>query len=83
MVQWLACRTIPQNAGIALVGDADCHNGSCFDTGFCQGLDCDTKLALPVLFGVMLDPTRLWKVLSEFALRHGADVAIVIEQDGT
>src|SRR2546426_8763415 len=54
IVERLASEPVPQNAGLALVGDADGRNIGSFQTAFSQGRPAHFKLALPNLPRIVL-----------------------------
>src|SRR5207244_5498198 len=73
-------RTLPQNSGLALVGDADRGNravrsGNCFTAG--------RDDAPPDLFGIVFDPARLRILLRQLGLGGGTRPSGPVEQDCT
>ena len=78
VVDRLAARPLPHDRGLALIGDADGrHIG-----GGGQHLAADGQGRLPDLLRVMLDPAVGREDLRQLALRHGADMAFAVEDDG-
>ena len=59
---------LPQDCGLALIGDADCGHIGGGDA--CSGESSANHVdgPIPYLVGVVLDPAWLWKVLLVFEL---------------
>src|SRR5690606_8650723 len=74
---------VPDDGGLALVGDADGRDLLVGDAGLGQGLDEHGALSGPDFHGVMLDPTGLRVDLREFALGDGDHVGVAVQHDGT
>ena len=81
VVDGLACDLIPDDGGLALVGDADGSDVGGSRADLLHGLDGYAKLRSPDLICVVLDPAGLRKVLGEFALRDAAHFAALIEKN--
>ena len=73
---------VPDDRGLALVGDADGGDVPRPQVRAPQRLDGDGDLRRPDLVGIVLDPARLRKDLLELPLPDGDDGAVVIEDDG-
>ncbi len=69
---------LPQDRGLALVGDADRGDRTVRGGG---GFAAGGKDAAPDLLGIMLDPARLRVELGQFDLRGMAGPALRVEQD--
>ncbi len=81
-VDGVAGFSVPEKGGFALVGEADGGNFGGGNFGFGENFAGNVALGVPDVFRIVFDPTGLRKVLGEFALGEGADVAGVIEQEG-
>ena len=73
---------VPDDRGLALVGDADRRDVRQPHLRAAERLDRHRDLRGPDLLRVVLDPPRLREELSELFLRHRDGDAVVIEQDG-
>ena len=82
IVQGEAAAAFPEEDGFALVGDADGGDVGRRQPCLGEGLDSNAELAAPDLATVMFDPSRLRKDLGKFPLRQGADLEVLIEDDG-
>ena len=73
---------IPEQRGLALVGDAD--GGEISGGYFCPGerLGGAISLGVPEILGLMLNPAGLRIMLRKFALRGGDGVAVEVEDEG-
>ena len=78
VIDRLAGRPIPHDGGLALIGDADGRH----IRGGGQHLAADREGRLPDLLRIMLDPAVGREDLRQLALRHGADMALAVEDDG-
>ena len=73
---------VPDQGGLALVGDADGgYLGRLDALGF-QHFSCDSHLAAPDLHGIVFHLAWLGVVLGEFLLRDADDAGVLVEQDG-
>ena len=70
---------VPEERGLALVGEAERGEMGAGEIGFGDGGEGGAAGGFPKIGGVVLDPTRLGKVLGEFLLGLGDDAAAVIE----
>ena len=77
-----AGRGIPQEAGLALVRDADRIDLRGSDAGLGEHLLRHRQLRAPDLACVVLDPARVGKDLPELLLRDGDRLAGPVEQNG-
>jgi hypothetical protein len=77
----LARAPVPQQRGLALVGDADGADVGGRQPGLGDGFLRGGQLRGPNLHRVVLDPAGLRKVLRQLALRHRDDAALRIEDD--
>ena len=77
-----AGHAVPQQRGLALVGDADRGHLRGLDAALRQRLARAGELAVPDVERVVLDPARLGEVLGEFTLAAGHRQASAVEQDG-
>ena len=82
VVERLAGVFVPEEGGLALVGDAEGGDVGGGDARFFNGLAGGLEDGLPDLGGVVLDPTGLGEVLGEFLLRDGEGAAAVVVDDG-
>ncbi len=73
---------VPDDGGLALVGDADGGHLLVGDAGLGQGFDEHAALGRPDFHGVMLDPARLRVDLRELALGDGHHVGVAVQHDG-
>jgi hypothetical protein len=80
-VDGLAGVAIPDDGGLALVGDPDGGDIGRADIRLREHLGCDSGLSGPDIARVVLDPAGLWENLRKFFLRDGDDRAGVIEHD--
>jgi len=76
----LACRPLPHDSGLALIGDAD--RGDRFRSDPAQHFAADVKHGPPDLLGVVLHLPRRGIDLRERHLRRGAGTALTVEQNG-
>ena len=74
---------IPQDGGLALIGDADGSDVLPADAHARHHLADDGSLGRPYLLRVVLHPARLGKMLCELLLRHGQALALAVEDDGS
>src|SRR5215469_7976415 len=81
-VDGLAGGAVPDDDGLALVGDADCGDVARAGAGLAQGFDGAGHLAGEDLHGIVLDPAGLRVELLELLLRDGGDGAGLVEEDG-
>ena len=72
---------VPDDDGLALVGDAQPGDAVRAEAGIGKGLPCGLDGGAPEVFRVVLDPARPRVVLQEFALRGGERDAARIEHD--
>ena len=82
VVDRLAGRLVPDDDGLALVGDADRRDVASVEPGRLQRLAAGRNDALPDLFGIVLDPSRRRVMLREFLLAGGDDLHRAVEHDG-
>ena len=75
--------TLPQDGGLALVGDADARNVAGVHAALGDHLVHHAVLAGPDLHGVMLYPALMRVDLLKFPLLHTEDVLLVVKEDGT
>ena len=66
---------IPDEGGLALVGDADGGNVVVADVGSADGVCYHSDLAGPDFVCIMFDPSRLREELGKFFLGDGDDFA--------
>src|SRR6185503_21155517 len=78
----LAGLPVPEDRGLALVGDADAHHILERDLGPAQHFARGVALRLVDLLRVVLDPAGLRENLAELALRGVHPLAVLVEQDG-
>ena len=78
----MAGLAIPQQGGLALVGDADRRNVRRFQSGPGERAPRDAELRAPDVLRVVLHPARLGKNLTEFLLRLRAHAAVFGKYDG-
>ncbi len=78
-----AAGPLPQQGGLALVGDADGRHVARRNAGSGQRLAPAGKLRPPDLVGIVFDPARLRKILGQLALCRRHRPAPGIEKDGT
>src|SRR4029079_13571138 len=81
-VDGLAALPVPDNGGLALVGDADGRDVG--GRGGRLGERCFFRFdgGAPQIFGLMLDPARSREMLREFLLGDSGDGKVGPEQDG-
>ena len=77
----LAGLAVPQHRGLALVGDTQGTQLRCTQPRAGQRLAGHRQLRAPDLHGIVLDPARLRKMLSELLLRHGDDGTMAVEHE--
>ena len=82
VVDRLAGLAVPDDGGLALVGDADGRDVARPQPGAAERLDRDGDLRRPDLVRVVLDPAGLREDLLELLLRDADDGAVVVEHDG-
>jgi hypothetical protein len=70
---------IPEHGGLTLIRDAHGSDVTRSCPRFPQHFIDGRALGIPDFVGIVLDPTRIREELSEFPLRAGHDVAVVIE----
>jgi hypothetical protein len=80
--QGAARGALPEQRGLALVGDADGRHVRAAQPGGGERPGGDVALAGPDLLGVVLDPARSWEDLAEFLLCHRQDSAVGTEGHG-
>ena len=80
VVNRLAGLAIPDDSGLALVGDANGRHIARAGASFLQSFKCDGDLRRNDVLGIVLDPAGLGKDLIELALGNGADGAALIKQ---
>ncbi len=73
---------VPDDRGLALVGDPDSRDLARFESRAAERLDGHADLRRPDFLRVVLDPPGLRKDLLEFFLRDRFDGAVAIEHDG-
>ena len=73
---------IPDDAGLALVGDADGGDVACLQLRSCERLAGRFDGRAPDVLGIVLHPARGRIVLGELALREPQDAQIGAEHDG-
>ena len=78
-VDRLARGPVPEDDGLALVGDADGGDGAGGEACLGQGFAGDREGIPPDDLGVMLDPAGTWIVLLELALAGGDRPTVPIE----
>jgi hypothetical protein len=76
-----AGEAVPQDGGLALVGDAGGGDLAGGDGGLGEGLGGDAFQVAPDLQGVVLDPAGFGEVLAVLALRDRHQPPVVVEQD--
>ena len=81
MVNRLTGLAIPHNNSFSLVCDADRRDVLIGGTDLLHSLTRNRKLRLPDFICIMLDPTGNREILSEFLLRHAADLSLLIEEN--
>ena len=72
----LSGRAVPDQRGLALIGDADRGDVARVEPGLVQRLARGGELAFPDLDRVVLDPARLRIDLPELALSHRDAAAV-------
>jgi hypothetical protein len=83
VVDRLAGLAIPDQRGLALVGDTYARNLYSFFSGLLQGLATDFEHRLPDFLRVMLDPAILRVDLCEFLLGKSDTVPFVVKDHRT
>src|ERR1051325_1750415 len=78
----LARRAVPDDDGLALIGDADARNLGRRDAGTAHCEAACRHHRLPDLVRIVLDPARPRVVLSQLALRDADDGEVAIEENG-
>ena len=81
VVDGLACDLIPDDGGLALVGDADGSDVGGSRADLLHGFDGYAKLRSPDLICVVLHPAGLGENLGELPLRDAAHFAALIEKN--
>ena len=81
MVDRLTGLLVPDDGGLALVGDADGRDIRRAGPDLVHGRKGHAQLGGPDLVGVMLHPAGLRKILGELLLGHAAHLARLVEQD--
>ncbi len=81
VIDGLAGLAVPEDDGLALVGDTDRRDIRVGSADLLHCLSCNGELCLPDLVGVMLDPAGLRIILRKLFLRHAADLALFVEED--
>jgi hypothetical protein len=79
----LTAAPIPDEAGLALVGDADAGNISSAELGGRERLPRRLHAGAPDVLGIVLDPARGRIMLGEFPLPRPERVEAGAEHDGT
>ena len=80
VVNGLSCVAIPEDRGLALIGNADRGDIAGLGSDLCKCVECDRDLRRNDLLGIVLDPARLGKDLIKFPLRNGANISVAIKQ---
>jgi hypothetical protein len=75
--------TVPDDEGLALVGDSDRAHIARPGAGGCEGLTGCSLNRRPDLLGVVLDPTGLRIVLGDLAVPLAPDLSIESDCDGS
>src|SRR3954452_21097145 len=73
---------LPQDRGLALVGDADRGQIGGADAGGRDRLVTDGQRVAPDVLGIVLDPAVPWEVLAQLLLAHADVAALAVEHDG-
>jgi hypothetical protein len=73
---------LPDQRGLALIGDADGGDRGGADSGLGDGVAARRQDSCPDLLGLMLDEAGTRKMLGEFLLRHRHHLQPVVEDDG-
>src|SRR5215207_878910 len=81
-VNGLSAPAIPNDRGLALVGDADAGDFLRPDPGLAYRAPACGQHRSPQVFGLMLHPPRLWKILAELLLRRRDDFAALVKNNG-
>jgi hypothetical protein len=81
-VNGLGGAPVPEQAGFALVGDADSGDIGCGQPSACEGLACRFHGRAPDVLRVVLDPAGGGVMLGELALRQAQDGEVGAEHDG-
>jgi hypothetical protein len=71
---WLSGLSVPGHDGFTLVGDADRGNIVVTDLSDHVAQRCPHDI--PDLAGIVFDPTGLWEVLGELAVRRNSDAPV-------
>ena len=82
IVQRLAAGAVPDDDGLALVGDADSAKVARVQAGFGEGRARAGKLAVPDFQRVVLDPSGLRKNLPELALCQRSWRTVLAKDNG-
>ena len=80
-MNWLAGASVPQDRGLALVGDPDCREVASLEPGLGQRSVGYLDLAGLKLARVVLDPSGLGKYLLKLLLPRGADGASMVKDN--
>jgi hypothetical protein len=81
-VDRIAGSAVPDDRGLALVGDADGRYVARLYVRPSERFDGDAQLRGPDFLGVVLDPAGPRKVLRQLFLCNGDDGALAVEDDG-
>ena len=82
IVNGLSGVAVPQERGLALIGNADARYVFGAGTCFLKSFTSDSDLRRNNVLGIVLNPSGLGKDLLELALGNGADGTSLIEQQG-
>ena len=74
---------IPHNRSFALVGNTNTCDVKAVNIYGRDSLSDDRSLRRPYFVGVMLYPSRLWKVLCKLFLCYRLYVSVVVKDDGS
>ena len=77
----LSTAAVPNNRGLALVGDADGRDVRRVNAKTCHCLKTGHDGGRPKIRGVMFDPPGAGQVLSKFLLLHGRHLVMLIEEN--
>jgi hypothetical protein len=74
--------TVPDNCGLALIGDT--HGGDLirFHSAFAEHSPGSVQLSRPDLFGLMLNPAGLWIELFKLLLCDCSRASFTVEENG-
>ena len=81
MVNRLTGLAIPHNNSFSLVCDADRCDVLIGGPDLLHGQTGNRKLCLPDLVSIVLNPAGSREILSEFLLRHAADLSLFVEEN--